>query len=179
MIAVGSDKIVAHPGAITGSIGVILEVTNLDGLYEKLGIESRIFKSGEFKDQSGVFDSDPDGEADRIMQGIVDEAYEDFVSVIVEQREMDETTVRELSDGRVYTGLQAEENGLIDSTGDMDDAVDVLEVLIGDTGLSIVEYTEGGFWSSFYEYQQVFLDKFGLLPIDDSIGLRSYYLLDV
>lgn len=179
LIAAGTDHIAAHPGAMTGSIGVILEVTNLEGLYEKLGIDSRIFKSGEFKDQSGVFDDDPDGEADQIIQGIVDEAYEDFLQVIVENREMDEGTIRKLADGRIYTGLQAEENGLIDSTGNMDDAIDELETLIGKTGLSVVEYSEGGFWSSFYEYEQIFLDRLGLLQINDGVGMNVYYLLDV
>ncbi len=179
MIAVGSDKIVAHPNTITGSIGVILQITNLEGLYEKLGIDSRVFKSGEFKDDEGVFDENPDGEADAIMQGLVDESYEDFIAVIAEGREMEVAEVRTLADGRVYTGTQAKKNGLADELGTMEDAIDTLETLIGKTGLSVVEYSTGGVWEGFYEYQRMLLNKVGFLPVNDGIGVYQYYLLDI
>jgi protease IV len=179
MIAAGSDAIFAHPATFTGSIGVIMEVTNLEGLYEKIGIESRIFKSGEFKDSEGVFDDDPDGEADQILQQLIDESYEDFVAAIVDSRGMDAAKVRELADGRIYSGSQAAANGLVDDVGYMDDAIAELETRIGSHDLSIVEYTSGGFWSSFYEYQRIIIDKLGLIPSNNSIGVVQYYLLDI
>ena len=179
LVASASDQILAHPATITGSIGVVLELTDLEGLYNKLGIESRIFKSGEFKDMSGVFDEDPNGEADAIMQGLVDESYEDFVLAIVSSRGMEESLVRELADGRVYSGAQAVENGLVDGVGDMDDAVAVAEELVGRGDLSIVEYSTGGFWDSFYEYERVLINKLGLFPTQETVGVTQYYLLDI
>jgi protease-4 len=113
------------------------------------------------------------------MQSIVDEAYEDFITVVADQRGMTLEEVRELADGRVYTGIQAAENGLIDGTGTMDDAVDELEELIGETGLSVVEYSVGGFWTSLYEYEQSFLNNLNLLPVEQGVGVRSYYLLAI
>lgn len=177
MIAAGSDVIIAHPAAITGSIGVILEATSLEGLYEKLGIESRIFKTGEFKDDSGIFDEDPSGEADMIYQQLIDESYEYFVSIVAESRGMEIETVRELADGRIYSGSQAVSNGLVDDVGDMDDAITALETRIGSSGLSVVEYSTGGFLSSFYEYQSIIASKLGLLQPEEHIGATQYYLL--
>lgn len=178
LIAAGSDKIVSHPGCLTGSIGVILQLSNMDDLYEKVGIQVKTFKSGEFKDDEGVFDDDKDGEADVIFQDLIDESYDDFVNAIVDGRDMDKTKVVELADGRIYTGRQAYENGLVDEIGYMDDAIGVLEDLVGKGDLSIVEYSSGGFWSSFYEYQSLLLDKINLLPEKTSYNVGMYYLLD-
>ncbi|MBN2100798.1 signal peptide peptidase SppA [Candidatus Dojkabacteria bacterium] len=179
LIAAGSDKIVAHPSTITGSIGTVLQVSNLDELYEKIGIEYRTFKSGEFKDDSGIFDEDPNGEADVIYQDIVDEAYNSFVDSIVEGRGMDRSQVETLADGRVYTGQQAKENGLVDDVGDFTDSVEVMEELVGKKNLTIVEYTSGGFWASLYDYQSSVLDRLNVLPEQNSYGLGIYYLLDM
>ncbi len=179
MIAAASDLIVAHPETITGSIGTILEVSSLEGLYEKLGIENRVFKSGEFKDESGVFDTDPNGEADQILQGLVDESYEAFVQKVADSRDMDMDSVRALADGRVYTGAQARENGLVDETGDMDDAIAFLEGLIGDTDLSVIEYNTGGFWDSLSSYERALVDRLELVAPDTHVGINMYYLLDL
>lgn len=178
MVAAGSDKIVAHPGCLTGSIGVILQLSNIDELYEKVGIQTRTFKSGEFKDDEGLFDEDEDGEVDGIFEDLIDESYDDFVNAIVEGRGMDKDKVIELADGRIYTGRQAYENGLVDEIGDMDDAIEVMEELVGKKNLSIVEYSSDGFWSSFYEYQSLLLDKVNLIPETTNYGVGMYYLLD-
>lgn len=178
LVAAGSDKIVAHPGCLTGSIGVILQLSNMDDLYEKVGIQVKTFKSGEFKDDEGVFDEDEGGEADRIFQDLISESYDDFVNAIVAGREMDKTKVIELADGRIYTGRQAYENGLVDEVGYMDDAIDVMEELVGKGDLSVVEYSTGGFWSSFYEYQSLLIDKVNLIPEKTNYDVGMYYLLD-
>ncbi|MEA3357777.1 MAG: signal peptide peptidase SppA, partial [Patescibacteria group bacterium] len=179
LIAAGSDTIVSHPSSITASIGCILELSNLEGLYEKLGIKHRVFKSGEFKDDEGIYDSDTEGEADQILQDLIDETYEDFISAIVLGRGMEESDVRAVADGRVLSGRSAQECGLVDELGDMDDAISSVEDLVGESDLTVVEYGVSGFWSSLYEYEQVFLNKFNLLPQRASYGVGLYYLLDM
>lgn len=178
-IASASDHIVVHPDTITGSIGVILEVTNLEGLYEKLGIESRIFKSDELKDAELLFDGDPDGEADTVYQSLVDEAYEAFISAVSEGRGMDIAEVRRLGDGRVYTGRQVVANGLADSSGDFEDAVDIAGEITGLEDLRVIEYTTGGFWESLYGYEQAILEKIGLSVPVRPVGVHLYYLLSL
>jgi protease-4 len=121
-VAMGADHIVAHPDTLTGSIGVISEFTNYEGLYEKLGIRSRIVKSGENKDFGAP--TVPFTAADeRLWQAVIDEAYDNFVRIIAERRALPLDKVRELADGRVYTGRQAAALKLIDSLGYYEDAL--------------------------------------------------------
>jgi protease-4 len=179
LVAVGADKIVAHPNCITGSIGTILEVSNMDELYDKLGIETRTFKSGKYKDDEGIFDNDPDGEADEIYQGLVDQSYDDFVEAVAQGRDMDKGEVKNLADGRIYSGYQAKDNGLVDEVGDMDKAVSVMEELVGEEDMQIIEYeTPQSFFSGFSGYESRFMEQLGLTKERRySVGL--YYLLEV
>lgn len=176
-VAVATDTIIAHPDTITGSIGVILEVSSLEGLYKKLGIDTRVFKSGEFKDNEGLFDENPDGEADQIFQNLVDHSYENFVDAIVEGRELDRAKVKELGDGRIYTSEQAVDNGLIDKIGYKDDAVEELEELTGKSDLMLIEYQTDSFWESFYGYEMQILNNLGLINTKQNYGVKMYYLL--
>ena len=179
MISCASKKIIAHPETFTGSIGVIMELTDLAGLYEKLGIETRVFKSGAYKDSSGVFDEDPNGEEDQIFQTLIDESYESFITQVSEDRELPLEQVRALADGRVYSGSQAKENGLIDEVGYMEDAIASVEELSGESNLTVVEYSTGGFWGELYQYEQALLGKMGLLSRPEPLGATLYYLMDV
>lgn len=121
-IASHADAIVANPATITGSIGVIIQTTHLIGLYDMLGIETETFKSGPHKDM-GSPDRVPTPEERAIFQGMVDDIYAQFVAVVARGRDMPEDQVRELADGRVFTGRQAYELGLVDQLGDLQDAV--------------------------------------------------------
>ena len=111
-IAAAADQIYANPNTVTGSIGVIMATFDMTGLYEKLGIEYVSITSGDYKDSSRMTD-----EHKAIYQSQVDEAYEAFVGVIADGRDMDTETVKRLADGRTYTAKQALENGLIDGIG--------------------------------------------------------------
>lgn len=117
-IAAPADHIVALPATITGSIGVIAQVPNMGELYEKLGIDLQIVKSGEFKDMLSPVRPLTDEERE-ILDEIIQQTYADFVRVVAEGRNLPEGQVRELADGRIYTGLQAQELGLVDELGDM------------------------------------------------------------
>ncbi|MCG8402884.1 MAG: signal peptide peptidase SppA [Firmicutes bacterium] len=129
-IASHCDKIVANPGTITGSIGVIMETTNMRSLYDKIGIDPKVFKSGPHKDMgSPARDIDPEEQA--IFQEMVDDIYRQFVNTVSNGRGMDREQVARLADGRIFTGSQAVENGLVDELGNFYDAVGVAAQLAG------------------------------------------------
>jgi len=132
-IASRCDKIVANPGSITGSIGVIMETQDLQGLYEKLGMDPVVFKSGPHKDMgSPARDITP--EEQQIFQSMVNDMYEQFVATVSDGRDLDPAQVRKLADGRVFTGSQALENGLVDELGNFYDALDIAADLAGIRG---------------------------------------------
>ncbi len=129
-IASRCDRIVANPGTITGSIGVIMETTDMQGLYEKIGLDPTVFKSGPHKDMgSPARDITTDEQV--IFQSMVDDIYRQFVNTVSQGRGMDREQVIELADGRVFTGSQALENGLVDELGNFYDAVGVASRMAG------------------------------------------------
>ncbi|MBL7200336.1 MAG: signal peptide peptidase SppA [Anaerolineae bacterium] len=121
-IACGADKIIAHPATVTGSIGVYGQLINAADLFDKLGIEGIIVRSGKSKAAGNLFEH-PTDEQLAIEQELVDELYDLFVSAVAEGRGMDEAAVRELADGRPYTGQQALQLGLVDALGSLPDAI--------------------------------------------------------
>lgn len=129
-IATGADSIVALAGTLTGSIGVISQVTNIEGLLDKLGIDIETFKGGEYKDMYSGFRELTPGETE-IMQRMVDEYYEHFVSVVAEGRELSREAVRALATGQVYTGTEAYGLGLVDMLGGLKTAIDLAAELAG------------------------------------------------
>jgi len=125
-ISAPAQGIVAQAGTMTGSIGVISTTLDLEGLYEKLGIEVEVFKSGEHKD---MLSREMTEEEREIMQGISDEAYNQFIEDVARYRDMDIDKVRELATGQLYLGSQAKELGLVDRLGGVDEAVEYLAEL--------------------------------------------------
>jgi len=122
-VIAGADGIVANPGTITGSIGVIMEYTNFQDLFRKIGLSPVVIKSGKFKDAgSPVRKMTP--EEERILQDFVDRLHRQFVSAVAEGRHMDPAAVRKLADGRIYTGADAREIGLVDRIGNLEDAIE-------------------------------------------------------
>jgi len=123
-ISAKANKIVALPGTLTGSIGVISQIPNVKGLYEKLGIEMQTFKGGKYKDMyAGLRELTP--EEKEIMQQMTDEYYEQFVEVVAEGRGLSKEKVRNLATGQLYTGTEAKELGLVDELGGLDTAIDL------------------------------------------------------
>ncbi|WKZ30938.1 MAG: signal peptide peptidase SppA [Candidatus Dojkabacteria bacterium] len=177
MIAMGSDYFMTHEGAITGSIGVILQAQSLAGLYEKLGIETATFKSGNFKDDEEIFDENPNGELDQVYQELVDETYQSFVSIVAEGRGMTPSQVKVLADGRVYSGKQAALNGLIDETGYIRDAYEKAEELAGEDGLTIVEYNSYDPWADLFGLKSL-SKKAEEVSVVDQPGIQLYYLVE-
>ncbi len=121
-IAAACDKIIANSGTITGSIGVIMMFSNTEKLMDKIGLGTIVVKSGKFKDTGSP--NRPFTEEDRkIMQAIVDDTYDQFITDAAEGREMDVEEMRKLADGRIYTGRQAKDLNLVDELGDLQDAI--------------------------------------------------------
>lgn len=123
-IASACDKIVASPGTLTGSIGVIMQLGNFEELMKKVGIQGYNVKSGANKDIGSPFQP-LSAEGRTILQGLVDNVHGQFVSAVARARDMDEAVVRKLADGRVYSGAQAKELGLLDQFGTLEDAIDL------------------------------------------------------
>jgi len=132
-IACAADTIVANPGTTTGSIGVIISLADYSGLFSKLGLKYNTIKSGEFKD-IGSSDRPMKSKERKVLQAFVDDAYQQFVAVVVEARNLTEKRVLALADGRIYTGRQAHEEGLVDVLGTYDDAVELTSEMAGITG---------------------------------------------
>ncbi len=129
-ISTKADKIVALPSTLTGSIGVISQIPNVEGLYEKLGIKMQTFKGGKYKDMySGLRELTP--EEAEIMQQMVDEYYEQFVEVVAEGRGLSKEEVRNLATGQLYTGTEAKNLGLVDELGGLDTAIGLAAGLAG------------------------------------------------
>ncbi|WP_047982836.1 signal peptide peptidase SppA [Ornithinibacillus californiensis] len=138
-ISAPADKIVAHPATLTGSIGVIMQGYDLSGLADNLGIEVNTIKSGEYKDIMSTFREMTDEERE-LLQTMIDDMYAEFVQVIVDGRGMAEGKVRELADGRVYTGNQAKENGLVDELGTLEDTIAMLKEDLELANAQVVKY---------------------------------------
>ncbi len=128
-----ADEIYANPATITGSIGVIMQFQNLEGLYDKLGIQHVTLKSGKYKD-IGSPTREMTKQEKQIMEKMVSDVYDRFVAVITEGRNLKESKVRELADGRIYNGAQAKELNLIDHLGTYYDAVKAAAELAGIKG---------------------------------------------
>lgn len=140
-ISTPAERIYASPDTLTGSLGVILSTLNYEEAFERLGLRSYVYKSGDLKD-IGSPTREPTPEEIAVLQSIVDEAYEGFVQVIVEGRGLERERVLELADGRVYTGTQAQELGLVDELGNLDDAIAGAKELAGLEDALVVRYTE-------------------------------------
>lgn len=141
-IAAPADRIYANADTFTGSLGVIITLINYEETFDKLGLEQRVFKSGEFKDIGSPIRELTPEETD-ILQGLVDQAYEGFVDIIVEGRDLPREEVLELADGRIYTGQQAMEFGLVDELGGIDNAIEGAKELAGLDEALIVRYQPG------------------------------------
>lgn len=136
-----ADKIFAEKSTTTGSLGVIMTLMNFEGLFDKYGYEEIVIKSGELKDM-GSWSRKMTDEERGVFQHFIDEAYDDFVKAIADGRGMEESKVRRIADGRIYTGTQAKDLGLVDEVGGFWDAVDSAEVLAGISDATVVEFSK-------------------------------------
>ena len=157
-ISMASDKIYANRNTWTGSIGVIMSLTNYKELYDKIGIKETHITSGPNK-AIGAGGIDMTDEQKQILQGLVDEAYEQFAGIVADGRHMDIETVKPIADGRIYSAKQALDLGLIDEIDSYENMVSDMENLVGD---DITFYTPKGMpdiFSSLFSISKEFRSK--------------------
>ncbi len=129
-IASASDWIIANPGTITGSIGVIISSPSFQSLFNKIGIDYRVFKSGQYKDILSPYRK-IDSEEKRLIQSVVDNAYQQFFQAVKQGRNFTTTKLKQYADGRIFTGAQAKELGFVDELGGLNKAIKVIGRLTG------------------------------------------------
>ena len=134
-IACAADTILANPGTLTGSIGVIMQFTRMKGLYDKVGLEHQVIKSGQFKDTGSPFRTFTEAEQ-AVLQATIDDVHNQFVDTIAEARRdvLTHAEVVELADGRIFSGKQAMDSKLVDQLGNLPDAIKIAGELGGIEG---------------------------------------------
>ncbi|MEW6326836.1 MAG: signal peptide peptidase SppA [Thermodesulfobacteriota bacterium] len=129
-IAVGTNKIIANPGTITGSIGVIMKFANAEELLRKIGLKISALKSGELKD-TGSLTREMTAKEKAMVQGVIDDVQSQFIEVVASGRKLPQEKIRGIADGRIFSGKQAMELGLVDKLGNMEEAVAVAGQMAG------------------------------------------------
>ncbi len=140
-IAAGADKIVANPGTITGSIGVIVEFMNTQELFKKIGLKGTVIKSGTFKDTGSPLRELTETEK-KLLGAVVNDIHSQFVEAVAQGRNMKPEDVAILADGRIFSGAQAMRLGLVDQLGSLEDAIDEVARLAGIEGKHSVIYPQ-------------------------------------
>ncbi len=142
-IACAADSIVANPGTITGSIGVIMQFGNLEELFKKVGLKTIVLKTGPHKDIGSPVREMTESDKE-IIQGLLDDVYEQFVEAIAEGRNLKVPQVKEIADGRIFSGKRAKELGLVDELGNLPHALELAAEMVGisERPLVIVEEEE-------------------------------------
>jgi protease-4 len=172
-VASACHTIIANPGTITGSIGVIMgTMYNVQGLLEKLGIKGSVIKAGTYKD-IGSSIREMTSEERQILEGMLNDVHQQFIGAIATGRKMDEEAVRKLADGRVYSGEQAKRFGLVDQIGDFQDAIALAAKeagLSGDPHLVRAEGRKKPWW------RQLLSSWLGEMMSEGDLGMRMYFL---
>jgi protease-4 len=132
-VASAADLILANPGSITGSIGVLLQIPNISGLLQKIGVKSVVVKSGLHKDLASPTREMTDAER-QILQGMLDDVHNQFIDVVANGRQIDRKKVEAIADGRIFSGREAQSLGLVDQLGNLQDAIERAGVLAGIPG---------------------------------------------
>jgi protease-4 len=172
-VASACDAIVANPGSITGSIGVIMEMGNVQDLLQKIGVQPEVLKAGTYKDMGSPVRPLTDDER-AIFQQMIDSVHAQFITAVADGRKMDETKVRALADGRIYSGAQAQALGLVDSLGGLQDAIAMAAERGGIVGEPNVSHASLGhepwWWRLLFSFAPA-----GLFPMRPTLGLQLLY----
>jgi len=132
-IAAATDRILANPGTLTGSIGVIMEMANIEGLLKKIGVEGVVIKSGRYKDVGSPLRKMSD-EEQALLQSVMDDVHKQFIEAVAAGRSLEVADVKALADGRIFTGRQAKDAKLVDELGNLEDAIQLAADISGIEG---------------------------------------------
>ncbi|MFA5858922.1 MAG: signal peptide peptidase SppA [Elusimicrobiota bacterium] len=148
-VACAADKIIANPGSMVGSIGVIMELGNVEGLLKKVGIKIDTIKSGKMKD-IGNYSRQMTEDERKLLQEMIDSTYNQFLNAVSTGRGIEKDKLVNLADGRIFTGEQAKSVGLVDELGSGDDAIQIAAALAGIKGEPRV-VTDSEPWEQFMD----------------------------
>ncbi len=136
-IASPTDMVIANPGTLTGSIGVIMAFSNIEELIKKIGMRPEVIKSGPFKDVGSPVR--PMSKAERkLLQGVVDDVHEQFMEAVAKGRNLSKNKVKIIADGRIFTGRQALKLKLVDHLGGLEETIDLMAKTIGIKGIPVI-----------------------------------------
>lgn len=172
-IAAATDRIVANPGTLTGSIGVIMETANVEGLLRKIGVEGVVIKSGKYKDVGSPLrkmSADERG----LLQAVMDDVHKQFIEAVAEGRSLEIRVAQALADGRIFTGRQAKEAKLVDELGDLEDAIQLAAEVVGIEGEPKVVEPRRRF-----SFREILDSKLGMMfpKFDMKPGVSLKYLM--
>lgn len=158
-IASAADHIIANPSSVTGSIGVIVRTQNVSSLLDKIGVQTSTIQSGPLKDILSPFRATKP-EEQKILQGVVNESYQQFLEAIVAGRDISMEKLKPLADGRIFTGTQAKENNLVDSLGNFHDALKTTAELANISGDPTVrDFGKGSLFKGFGPFMSTSLGQ--------------------
>lgn len=140
-VACAADSIVANPGTLTGSIGVILSFPNTEGLFKKVGIKMEVVKTGKFKDVGSMWRA-MTPEEQKLLEDVLGNVYDQFIDAIADGRDLDREDILPYADGRIFSGDQAQTYGFVDRLGDLNDAIDLAGQMAGIKGRPTVVHKE-------------------------------------
>ena len=129
-IAVAADRVYANPGTLTGSIGVIMQFPNVDGLLKKVGVDYVVVKAGQYKDL-GNFARPMRAEERQVLQALLDDVHGQFIDAVATGRKLSREDVVRFADGRIFSGVQAKSMAMVDELGGLDDAINAAAKLAG------------------------------------------------
>lgn len=174
MMSLAADRIYAEPSTITGSIGVIMNIANMEGLFNKIGVKSIVLKSGKFKD-AGNPDRPMTEEERALLMGVIMDMYDQFVEMVIVNRNMSKAAVLKVADGRIMTGRMAKEANLVDTVGSWRDAYNDMKNELGLTGIELYKVEKKLTW-----WEKMFEESIPERLYNQS-HLRSglYYLADI
>ena len=129
-VSMAANEIFANPGTVTGSIGVIIRTSDLSHLYDKVGISPKVVKSGAYKDMLATYRAFSKDE-ESLLQDVINDTHNQFVEVVAASRNKTKDEIAQIADGRIMTGRQASEAGLVDSLGGLDNAIKRASALAG------------------------------------------------
>jgi len=180
-VACSADKIVVQPTSVIGSIGVIFNTFDISGTLEKVGAKTNVIKSGPLKDMGSPFKAMDDNER-AVMQGMVNEYYGLFKSIVKSNRKLDDVTLAAVTDGRVFTGSRSVELHLADQAGLLPDAIQLAKDLSHSPGARVVLYKRPyGYSGSIYAHSQeeppkASVTEFNLIAPRTFLPTGFYYL---
>ncbi len=154
-VASSADTIVVNPGSLVGSIGVIMKFVSAKELVEKVGLDYQVVKSGEYKDLGSPFQKMSDDEQ-KILKNLVMDVYEQFINHVADSREeLSLSAVKKIADGRVFTGRQSRQKGLVDLTGGRKKAIEVAKKAAGIEGEAFLKEAPSKSFSPFRQASSI------------------------